>query len=98
MDIDRQLDFEYLKLTVALVMLLIIVFMLTSRFRTYPKKIQSTTKTGFAAGTSSTENFAPYASILSPSIFRSDPSHDSGKQDMPPSGNYANNEHYPYNC
>ena len=100
MDVDKAIDLEYLKLTVALVLLLIIVFMITSRFRTYPKKIQqqSPTNTGFAAGSSNTErfsnstkteNFAPYASILTPVTFRSDASHDTGKNDFPPSGNFV---------
>ena len=94
MDIEQSIDFEYLKLTVALVILLIIVFMITSRFRTYPKQIiQIPSNTGTLIGLSGTltggtkaESFAPYASVLSPSTFRSDPSHDLGKQDNPPLG------------
>lgn len=101
MDIDRKLDFEYLKLTIALVLLLIIMFLVTSRFRTYPIVIPANpTKSGFTAGAASTkaENFAPYASILAPSTFRSDASHDPelSKMDIPPSGNFmdSSSEHF----
>jgi len=86
---DRAIDFEYLKLTVALVLLLIVVFLITSYFRMCPT-VEST-NTGFAAGASagpsfagSTESFAPYASVLIPSVFRTDPSHDDSKLDIPP--------------
>ena len=95
--IEKAIDFEYLKLTVALVLLLIIVFMITSRFRTYPI-INEKTNTGFAAGAeqnttnNNTEQFAPYASILAPSTFRSDPGYDTGKIDAPPMGNYTASE------
>lgn len=64
---NREIDIQYLEFTVVLVLLILVIYFLTNRF-------------GFGWGNKTeidkTENFSPYASILSPDISRSDSSFD----------------------
>lgn len=76
---ERAIDLEYLKITVLVILLIIVIWYLTCKF-------------GFLRGMGSpdapnsnraTEHFSPYASILTPDTYRTDSSFD-----------YANNMPY----
>lgn len=75
---NRVLDFEYLKLTVVLVLVLIVIWYLTCRFG-FGRGIGGPNSPDAQSAESPKEGFAPYASILAPDTYRTDSSFDYAK-------------------
>lgn len=80
---NRALDFEYLKLTVVLVLVLIVIWYLTCRFGFGSGIGGPNSPNAQSAERPEREAFSPYASILTPDVYRTDSSFD-----------YANNMPY----
>ena len=75
--IEREYDLAYLKFTIILILLIVIIFYITCKFNV--KKDTKETEKGPVKVTSSgtsAEQFTPSASILKNDIFRSDPAFD----------------------
>lgn len=70
--IEREYDLAYLKFTVILVLLIIIIFYITCKFNIKQKDAQKTSSPIKVIS----ENFTPNASILKNDIFRSDAAFD----------------------
>jgi hypothetical protein len=75
--IEREYDLAYLKFTIILVLLIIIIFYITCKFNIKQSAAKTTgpvkvTQLGVKAG----EHYTPSPSILKNDIFRSDPAFD----------------------
>ena len=80
--IEREYDLAYLKFTIILVLLIIIIFYITCKFniKGQATKAPATIKvTATGVRKAPAEYFTPSASILKNDIFRSDPAFDMTK-------------------
>ncbi len=74
--IEREYDLAYLKFTVILVLLIIMIFYITCKFNARHKDDQKASPIKVTQLGTRQENFTPFASILKNDIFRSDAAFD----------------------
>ena len=74
--IEREYDLAYLKFTIILVLLIIIIFYITCKFNIAPPTQKKTGAIKVTAMGTKSEYYTPSPSILKNDIFRSDPAFD----------------------
>ena len=74
--VERHFDLMYLKLTVVIVLLIIIIFYITCKFNVGGAKSKALTGPVSVGISGAPERFTPSPSILKNDIYRSDPAFD----------------------